>query len=410
MPAPIIPAIVTRHAEEAAFLWLLRNHLVAAPHIGVRQLADHDERVEAHLDGLRIAGDAGWEIVAQQLEATPEPGETFAAGVLALERGSPARIEAVLTALAASPKNARGLASACGWLSAATAVERTKPWLTSQVPILRRVAIAAAAIHRRDPGPALRLALEDADAAVKARAFRAVGELGAGALSAVLRKNLAHADLACRFWACWSAARLGDKPAITELQLIAQAEKAFRFRAVDLVVRRLDLAVAHRWLAMLGELPGGTRLALQGFGRLGDISAIPRLLDAMKKPALARAAGESFTFITGVDLAVEKLDSKAPAGFEAGPTEYPDDPNVEMDPDENLPWPDIEKITRWWDKYRSSYLPARRLLLGKPIGVDSLREVLRVGKQRHRQAAALELALVEPGKPLFEVRAPGFRQ
>ena len=40
---------------------------------------------------------------------------------------------------------------------------------------------------------------------------------------------------------------------------------------------------------------------------------------------------------------------------------------------------------------------------------DWLQDVLRNGRQRQRAAAALELALQQPGQPLFEVRAPGFR-
>jgi len=35
---------------------------------------------------------------------------------------------------------------------------------------------------------------------------------------------------------------------------------------------------------------------------------------------------------------------------------------------------------------------------------------LKNGYQRQRAAAALELAILKPGRPLFEVRAPGFRQ
>jgi len=30
--------------------------------------------------------------------------------------------------------------------------------------------------------------------------------------------------------------------------------------------------------------------------------------------------------------------------------------------------------------------------------------------QRQRAAAVLEMAILQPGQPLFEVRAPGFRQ
>ena len=41
---------------------------------------------------------------------------------------------------------------------------------------------------------------------------------------------------------------------------------------------------------------------------------------------------------------------------------------------------------------------------------DWLRDVWRNGRQRQRAAAASELALQQPGQPLVEVRAPGFRQ
>ena len=41
---------------------------------------------------------------------------------------------------------------------------------------------------------------------------------------------------------------------------------------------------------------------------------------------------------------------------------------------------------------------------------DWMQQVLRIGRQRLRAAAALELAIMRPGEPLFEVRAPGFRQ
>src|SRR5690242_4412825 len=45
--------VVGRHADEASFLWLLRDGAVRAPHYTLRDLARLDERVEAHLDGLR---------------------------------------------------------------------------------------------------------------------------------------------------------------------------------------------------------------------------------------------------------------------------------------------------------------------------------------------------------------------
>jgi hypothetical protein len=39
-----------------------------------------------------------------------------------------------------------------------------------------------------------------------------------------------------------------------------------------------------------------------------------------------------------------------------------------------------------------------------------LKTVLRDGRQRQRAAAAVELAIRQSGTPLFNVKAPGFRQ
>ena len=51
-----------------------------------------------------------------------------------------------------------------------------------------------------------------------------------------------------------------------------------------------------------------------------------------------------------------------------------------------------------------------RYLCGKPISEQQCQQVLRQSYQRQRAAAAIELAMMRPGQPLFEVRAPGFRQ
>ncbi len=62
MAAPIIPHIVYQHAEEAAFLWILRDATVRAPHCNLKNLARFDERVEAHIDGSHVASDEGWRL------------------------------------------------------------------------------------------------------------------------------------------------------------------------------------------------------------------------------------------------------------------------------------------------------------------------------------------------------------
>jgi uncharacterized protein (TIGR02270 family) len=130
----------------------------------------------------------------------------------------------------------------------------------------------------------------------------------------------------------------------------------------------------------------------------------------MEAPKLARIAGEAFAMITGVDLAYEDLEGEWPEGFEAGPTENPEDEDVAMDPDEDLAWPAPALIDRWWAANAERFPAGRRFLCGQPVSEAYCREVLRTGYQRQRIAAALDLALMRPERPLFEWRAPGFRQ
>ena len=177
-----------------------------------------------------------------------------------------------------------------------------------------------------------------------------------------------------------------------------------------MALRRMNLANAHAWQQHLARNPQTARLAVIAAGIIGDPAGIPWLIEQMSIAPLARVAGEAFTMITGVDLAYDDLDTDKPEGFESGPTEDPNDDNVEMDPDERLPWPDSGLISSWWHKHASEFQTGVRHLLGKPITMDWMQQVLRIGRQRLRAAAALELAIMRPGEPLFEVRAPGFRQ
>jgi uncharacterized protein (TIGR02270 family) len=104
------------------------------------------------------------------------------------------------------------------------------------------------------------------------------------------------------------------------------------------------------------------RYAIVAAGVFGDPPRIPWIVDRMGVPELARVAGEAFAMITGVDLAFEDLDSGKPAGFETGPTENPEDENVDMDPDEHLPWPNPTLVAKCWREHRGGFLDGTRYL------------------------------------------------
>lgn len=406
---PIIASIIEQHAEEVAFLWHLRDTAVRDPHYDLNDLVKLDNRLEAHIDGLRIAGETGWDICKLTLEQE-EPGEVFAASVLALESRIEERIEEVVKVGFLSADNCRGLVSAFGWLTQEQANAFIPGFLTSEDVQSKYLGIAASAIHRINPGSALNEALGHQDQRLKARALRAAGELGRYDLLPLLQQSLQDENGACCFWAFWSAAILGHTSAIGSLSQFCSEESPFRNRAIQLAYRLLDHSEAQFSLTELANQPDGLRHAIIGSGVSGDPVRIPWLIELMSQPEYARVAGEAFSMITGNDIAYEDLEGEWPEGFVAGPNEDPEDDNVEMDEDEDLPWPDPGLIFSWWNNNKGNFRNGTRYLAGQPITEEQCQHVLRQGFQRQRAAAAMELALMNPEEPLFNVCAPGFRQ
>jgi uncharacterized protein (TIGR02270 family) len=387
----------------------MRAGAVHEPHYSLTDLAKLDDRVEANIDGLRIAEDEGWEIVKYAL-ACEEAGEVFTAAVLAFESCIEERIQAVLEAVSDDYELSRGLISALGWIPFQQIESHAVKLIEDESPAIRRIGLASCVAHRQNPGQFLINAFSDDDAVLRARALRAAGELGRKDLLSLIKDHLNEEDENCRFSAAWSAAILGDLSAVPVLHNIAEGEERHVEKACSMALRLMHLSDAHVWVQELSKHSNLQRLAVTGYGVIGDPMSVPWLIQMMEVPELARIASEAFTMITGVDIAYEDLEGEWPEGFEAGPTESPEDEDVEMDPDEDLPWPEPELIHEWWSKNKGSFQNGTRYLLGKPISPEHLQHVLRHGFQRQRASAAIELAMLEPGQPLFEVRAPGFRQ
>jgi len=405
----IIKSIIDQYADQSAFIWFLRDRAIQAPHYSLKDLAKLDGRVEAHIDGLRVAGDAGWEKCSEALEEG-ESGEVFAAAVLAFESGDGARIQLVLDVADEKPDTCRGLVSALGWLNWQQAEAHVGKLLSDASPLFRCVGLAASAAHRQDLGNALIDALRDEHPLLRSRALQAIGELGRKELLPFIRDNLGAEDDFCRYSAAWSLALLGNADSAFVLKSFVRPDFSWPEDALKVAMRRMPLSSAIDWQAELARKPESMRLAIIGAGAIGDPTLVPWLLEQMAVPELARVAGESLTLISGVDIAFADLEGERPEGFESGPTEDPDDEDVEMDPDEDLPWPNPELIRGWWEKNGGGFRSASRYLMGQPISFGQAEQVLKTGRQRQRQAAALEMSMLKPGLPLFEVRAPGFRQ
>ena len=405
----IIEEIAEEHAEEAAFLWLLRSAAVTAPNYDLAELAELDGRVEAHFEGLRVAGDAGWARVLAGLEHQ-EAGEVFAAGVLALESGDRERLAAVVAVAESVPETVPGLVSALGWVDRTRLRGTVRDLLAAETPFMRSLGIAACAVHRADPGQALADGVNDPDPGLRARALRTAGMLKRVDLLPAIARGYSDEDEACRFWATWSGALMKDATGITKLRAFARPGSPYAARAFEVALRAMDPTAAVEWLKAIGKNPDLKRLLVIGGGMVGNPVSVPWLIGQMADSEFARVAGEAVAMITGVNIADDDLEGEEPEGFEAGPSEDPEDEDVEMDPDEDLPWPEPALVEAWWGANKGRFKPGQRYLLGVPIAPGPLQQVLRTGTQRQRLSAAMEIALSAPNAPLFETRAPGKRQ
>jgi len=413
MSAAVIPHIAEQHVEEAAFLWILRSYAVHAPHYRLKDLAKLDNRVEAHLDGLRIAGPTGAELCEAALEIG-EAGEVFAAGLLALESKDPQRLAKVISVAETSLEASKGLISAFGWTEPAKLSGTVKQLLESKSSFHQLLGISACAIHRVNPGNILGKLIKDmtASAPLCARALRTAGELKCQELIYPIQDCFNAKEPLIRFWAAWAAILLGNRSqGIEALKTFVVTANTGEFpNALPVLLRAMPIEEAGNLLKGLAQYPKRQRDLVAGTGMIGDPVYIPWLIKQMEIPELARLAGESFSFITGADISYEDLDADKPEDFESGPTEDPADANVELDSDEDLPWPDPVKIHAWWNAKGQAFQNGQRYLLGAPITEAHCRKVLREGFQRQRAAAGLELALMKTDEVLFEVRAPGWRQ
>lgn len=407
---PPIPIVVSQHVEDAAVLRSTRTHLVSACHVKLRHLARHDERLAAHLDGLSVAGDVGAQLADVALES-PGVGQVFVAGITAIEGKQSARLDRLIALVEAVPAARGGLTSAFGWVSALFLQGTIRELLSSHAAMRQQIAIATCAMHRVDPAKALEAGIQHADVALRARSLRAAGELMRCDLAYLCQRGLKDEDAHCQFWAAWAAVLMGDRRgALGVLKAIAQVPDSLRDRALELALKVMELPDAHAFLQDLAPNPNNKRILIQGSGIAGDPHYVPWLIKQMDDLEVSRIAGESFSFITGVDLAYLDLEQNPPEGVEFGPTDNPEDEDVNMDPDDGLPWPDPVKIQKWWDTNKHRFQPGVRCFMSEPVNVENCKRVLREGYQRQRIAAALYLSLLAPGTPLFPTSAPAWRQ
>ncbi|MEM9453694.1 MAG: TIGR02270 family protein [Myxococcota bacterium] len=410
--AQIIPSVVSQHIEQAGYLWARRCQAARSRNYDLGDLEQLDERVDAHVDGLLAAGCAALPLARDELSFEyAEDAFSFgfvhddpiAASLELLESGMDA--EVVRDGIG-------GMATWRPWTQIQPVIEAL---LRRDEPALVGAGLVAASGHGRVYELAYQRVFPSSDPLLLGPALCSVGAFRRHDY----KPQVVHL--------CQATAERND--VITRLSLAAAvllglpgAER----RLLELLLRHDELA-EDAWVdfAVRANLnaprsgppphalverftePSARHVATAA---VGDPRAVPQLMQDMEDPEQGKAAFMAFCMITGADHDRDGLVGNSPAGAESGPTDDPDDEEVELPAHEDLEWPDVERVRDWWSKHAERFTHGQRYLVGRPIGPSCLPEVLAQGYQHQRRAAALESALRDPQAPLFQIDAPAWRQ
>ncbi|MGI6853621.1 HEAT repeat domain-containing protein [Mesorhizobium sp. 1B3] len=287
-----MPDIVRQHAEEAAFFWAQRDMLMTEDPPDVEVVAGIDKRLEANLDGLRIAGPAAWPFIVAAYEDFPEKGELFLFTWMAIEQADKERIAEAVEFGRAFSGDACGLVGALAWHRAETIGPLVREWIGAADAFKRFLGVSACIEHGVDPKQLLVRLVRDPDARARAAGLRLAGKLNRTDVIEELAAALQDTDEKARFWAAWALTELGSGDLATpELRRVAAANGPEALTALRAAIKASPDKHVRAWMGGLLKTPETASIAVRGAGMLGDKTILQWLIHQMRNPVLAPAAG-----------------------------------------------------------------------------------------------------------------------
>lgn len=388
------------HLEEASFLYEQRLSLLDDPEITWKDLAEFEDRFEAHIDALVVGedlaldvcrtqamdGDFGELHAAVRVFCRQNKGDLVAEAFRHLDPQNPERIQAISDAL----KD-----------------ECPDDWQESLTPIFSRVhhtLISVAALlfgyRRYRAEDALLHALNRSQDTVLPILIWALGRIGGPAARSALFPLLEHSEPMVRKAAAESLLRFGETRVLAH-GLSQAALENWPLIAVGLGGNHNAAKVLTDRIAT-GMIDNDCLIAL---GVLGNFSAVSALLSALENEDLARPAAIGLFLITGAELyeevfIPEEIDEEEL--FEEELETYRKDGKVPTKTDGQPYGETVRRLSQnpiewktWLRENQSRFDPSYRYRLGMPYSPACLLRTLlsEVSPYRARQLAIEELKI-----------------
>lgn len=392
--------VVEEHFDEAEFLYeQWRSSANSALYTLEELVSGPERRLEAHLDGLRVAGlPVIPRLVSPVLsDSQVEPARLTVALLTLLSVGeSPASFRAVFAVLREESFERRQAA-----FQALLLTERSEcsSLLASELDSLNPDILRLLARRGVDPGfSRVSSFLRSDDPRRIAAGLEVVSLFGYGEsrplVKSLLKANPMNLD------GLRAGAVLGLSIVDSCLRLLSEAETPCEGCVLLLALE----GQTHFQRSFRSNLEKSPLSTLWGLGFLGTIEAADVVLECCnnKSDAVARLAGEAFRAITGLDAEEDRYhrDPVEPTANETLPAFDEDDLDADLadDPLEELPLPQPQMYADFWAQNRKDYAVETRYINGEPQNVESLVQSLERVSTRRRHAIAFQLRMLTRGK------------
>ena len=340
--------IIEEHFEELDFLLAQRESVIFAPDWTLEELAQLEERAEAHLDGLRVA-----ELHAVDLARPALAGkECFAAMAAALLFCSLRDVDLereVVRALEApsGPGALIGLRLALRHSPIESVLDALRTLAESSDLAVAASAIDVLTFHGVTTVGHARL-LGSEEPSDRALAWGAMGRARVVRQGDLTEVGLQDGEASVRWAALHGAALSG----LVELPRICRDSVASRPPTTE-VLAFLGIVGDPQDRNILESATADSQRALDalyGLGALGSAEAVPVLIERMKESGpIATRAAEAFARITGESDVATPVEEGTP-----------------QDGERDRPI-DVDRVLAWWKAHRSRFAPQRRWQCGRDV-------------------------------------------
>lgn len=211
---PHVKSILEQHVEEAAFCWLRREDALWRPSLNLNQLDRFDQRLDAHLEGLRLAVDSAWPYALKRMRQWKTADEVFAASYLAIQAGDEDQLSTIATVVQANSNAIAGIAAALQWTLLLSGKEKALPVIQffwkQQDAIKSAVIDTALQIPEVNVNAILTTAIHSTDITLRIKAFEAIGNYHLTEFKPALHDALGDPEPLCRLAASTSLAIMGN--------------------------------------------------------------------------------------------------------------------------------------------------------------------------------------------------------